>query len=542
MHHGRLRSFLQQERLNDNQAQSRSLISTMMATFTTTFYCDLFVALVCLTLLGLSLLLPLLSRKRAPFPPGPPPKSWIAGNVRDLPPERPWLQCTEWSKKYGSLVYFRMFNKHFLSVNSYEVAVDLLEKRSNIYSNRPTRKMIDLMGWKFMTAFKEYGDKWRAERRIFQQSFKPDAVLAYQQIQLQKIHDMLYGLLTTPEDFRSHNRTLSGAIIMSTVYGTDVAHKGDYYVDTAESSAQKLAQSLVPGKYAVNSLPFLHRLPGWFPGCGFQSFAREAREVNEELMTRPLKEIEAGRGRQCLASELLGNCSDEEQRQRVRHVCATSYAGGADTTVSSTGTFFYAMVNFYDIQIRAQEEIDNVIGNSRLPVYDDRTSLPYVEALYREVLRWQPVLPFGVAHSTSDEDLYNGYYIPKGTTVFPNVWAMSRDRAKYDNAEVFEPSRFIKEDGTLNDDDVHYVFGFGRRVCPGRHFASASLWMTIVSVLALFDIRKQKDAEGNEIPVDKGYSTGTLVHPLPFECSITPRSETSRRLITDARIETSREI
>jgi cytochrome P450 len=67
-----------------------------------------------------------------------------------------------------------------------------------------------------------------------------------------------------------------------------------------------------------------------------------------------------------------------------------------------------------DIQQKAQSEIDTVIGIHRLPEFEDRPSLPFVEALYREVMRWKPVLPLGVPHAAIADDIYNGYFIPKG--------------------------------------------------------------------------------------------------------------------------------
>ena len=74
------------------------------------------------------------------------------------------------------------------------------------------------------------------------------------------------------------------------------------------------------------------------------------------------------------------------------------------------------------MQSRAQAEIDQVIGRSRLPAYSDRPNLPYVDAVCKELLRWRLVLPLGVAHATTEDDVYNGYFIPKGTTVLPNTW------------------------------------------------------------------------------------------------------------------------
>jgi cytochrome P450 len=116
------------------------------------------------------------------------------------------------------------------------------------------------------------------------------------------------------------------------------------------------------------------------------------------------------------------NSVSEEGKQAIKEVAATGYAAGADTTVSALGTFFYAMAMCPDVQKKAQQEIDRIIGSDRLVTYDDRDSLPYVEAVYREVLRWRPVAPLGVARSTLEEDVYNGYYIPKGATVLINIW------------------------------------------------------------------------------------------------------------------------
>lgn len=83
-------------------------------------------------------------------------------------------------------------------------------------------------------------------------------------------------------------------------------------------------------------------------------------------------------------------------------------------TVSSLGSFFFAMATHPEIQKRAQHEIDTVIGTHRLPEFADRPSLPFVEALYREVMRFKPVLPLGVAHASTADDIYEGYFIPKG--------------------------------------------------------------------------------------------------------------------------------
>ncbi|KIJ19367.1 hypothetical protein PAXINDRAFT_68976, partial [Paxillus involutus ATCC 200175] len=97
--------------------------------------------------------------------------------------------------------------------------------------------------------------------------------------------------------------------------------------------------------------------------------------------------------------------------------------------------------------------------------------------------------------------------------------AISHNEVKYPNPTAFLPERFLQSDGTLNDDNLSWIFGFGRRICPGRHLADASLWCAMVSILAVFTIQK---TEGSE---EVKWTTGLACHPLPFPCKFVPRCE-----------------
>jgi cytochrome P450 len=90
---------------------------------------------------------------------------------------------------------------------------------------------------------------------------------------------------------------------------------------------------------------------------------------------------------------------------------------GKTQTSTALETFFYAMTIFPNAQKKAQQELHTVVGSSRLPDYNDWDSLPYLEALLREVLRWRPVFPLGVAHAITDDDVFKGYLIPKGQSL-----------------------------------------------------------------------------------------------------------------------------
>ena len=93
---------------------------------------------------------------------------------------------------------------------------------------------------------------------------------------------------------------------------------------------------------------------------------------------------------------------------------------------------------------------------------------------------------------------------------------MTRNEAKYATPEEFCPERFFDATRELNDDNVQYAFGGGRRICPGRHFADASIWSAIVTILATLDIVKCKDEQGNDIPVDPKWSANAISYVSPW--------------------------
>jgi cytochrome P450 len=117
-----------------------------------------------------------------------------------------------------------------------------------------------------------------------------------------------------------------------------------------------------------------------------------------------------------------------------------------------------------EIQHRAQQEVDTFIARAnRLPRIEDRSSLPFLEAILREVLRWSPPTPVGVFHASSADDIFEGYFIPAKTTVIANIWAMMHDESVYPDPFKFDPGRFLEDNGRTPEPDPKAVaFGFGR--------------------------------------------------------------------------------
>jgi len=222
-----------------------------------------------------------------------------------------------------------------------------------------------------------------------------------------------------------------------------------------------------------------------------------------------------------------------EQETLARHTAAVAYFGGADTTVSTLQSFFLAMAMYPEVQKKAQAELDAVVGPNRLPAFSDRSSLTYLNAMVQESMRWQLVLPSGIAHMCTHGDVYDGYYIPKGSLIIGNAWSILHDAEVFVEPEEYKPERYLK-DGKLDPDARSpnvAAFGYGRRMCPGRHLSDDSLFIVIALVLSVFNIDPPVDEHGNVIKLTPKVTGDALSYPIPFNCTITPRSSAAEALI-----------
>ncbi|EJD42939.1 cytochrome P450, partial [Auricularia subglabra TFB-10046 SS5] len=480
------------------------------------------------------------ARSALPLPPGPPAHG-VLGNVADIPTSNEWEVYTEMGKKYGAVIHLRILTRRIIVLNNLQVAMDLLNKRSNIYSDRPTFVLLnDLAGWGWTLAGMSYGEMWRAIRRIFHSYFLSGGSERYRDLLIRSNIAFLRALLDTPQNFMQHIRTLPARNILSSTYGIDVADSDDPWVRLADESIQTISEAGLPGSYAVDWLPILRFVPTWFPGASFKRKARHWLKLSSRMRSAPLEHVKenlrGGEVQSSMVASLLQNGLDGRSvsEEIIGHAAGMTYLGGADTSVSLVTAFFLSMVLHPPVQKRAQEEIDRVLGHARLPEFGDRELLPYVGAVLLEVMRLYPVLPLSLPRRVMEEDEYMGMRIPKGATVLPNLWAMLRDENFYANPHEFTPERYLNPLGQLDHsrtlDPRNIVFGFGRRLCPGRIFADDAAWLAITTVLACFDIGRAVNERGEEIVPSGEMRSGLVACPRPFMCRITPRSEATRRL------------
>ena len=254
---------------------------------------------------------------------------------------------------------------------------------------------------------------------------------------------------------------------------------------------------------------------------GFRLFWDQCRIVR--------KKMEEGTAPNCFSAHIWNireeyNLTDRE----VAFNTGSLFGGGSDTSIASLQSFILAMVAFgKEVLPKAWEELDRVVGSDRAPTWTDEPNLPYVRAIIKETLRWRPVAVLGgQPHASIKDDYYNGYYIPKGTTMLGNLWAIHSNPADFPQPNQFRPERFLDESLThYPQAQGHSSFGWGRRVCPRQLVAEQGLFITVSRILWAFKISPAIDGEtGREILVDiDAYTDGFNSKPMPFQCRFEPR-------------------
>ncbi|RGP61344.1 o-methylsterigmatocystin oxidoreductase [Fusarium longipes] len=487
-----------------------------------------------------------LTKPRKNLPPGPQPLP-IVGNIRDLPdgtaPEyQHWLKFKD---LYGPICHLTIFGKSLIIIHDRDAANTILEKSSVKTSGRPQFVFgNEMCGYNRVLSFLPYGEKFKHQRKLIHQQLGTKATASrFRDTQDVESRRLLLRILERPDKLSEHIKTEASAIILKMTYGYNLEpHKSDPLALLIDEMMHNFSRAFVPMTWPADILPILRYFPEFLPGMSFKRIAREWNANMSMVLNVPYEFAKKQIGKQSHAQSYVSSLIkqhdgrlDKVDETAIKETAAAMYAGGSDTTVLSIRAFILAMLLFPDVQKKAQQEIDTVVGTHRLPDFSDRDKLPYVDALVKEALRWIPVVPMGVAH-TADEDIhYKEFVIPKGACFIQATWWLLHDPATYSNPSSFDPDRYLEP---RNEPDPKFAsFGFGRRVCPGRFLADESLFITISRLLSAFEMKKAADEHGNDIEPEIGITPGMIAHLHEYPYDIKPRDEKYSDLIRQVQVE-----
>ncbi|KAJ7823535.1 cytochrome P450 [Mycena leptocephala] len=479
--------------------------------------------------------------RRNSLPPGP--TGWpLIGNVLDMPKSHSWKTFALWGEIYGGIMSITLMGQPFVIVNDPVIATELLDKRGSLYADRPSFDMANMSGWGRVLSSARYGPQFKEYRKLIGKVIGTRGhMVKFYPVKDYQANMLLKRVLENPDKFDEVVIRLvdmvirtAGAMVLHLTYGYKINEQGnDPLVDLADKALGEYSEITRPGAFLVDVMPIR-----------FKKLANMYTKSCDDLAEIPLAYVRAkmenGQETESYASNLL--LDEEVSADRLYQIKWSAASCDCKThitshqTVSVITAYFLAVAKYPEVQAKAQTEINAVVGPNRLPTFEDRDSLPYIEAICKELYRWLPIVPLA-------GDVYEKYFIPKGTPVIANVWKFLHDPEVYKDPFVFNPDRFLGPNPAPHPTDFG-VFGFGRRAyhiylyITGTHLADVSVWICVAKLVAGLTITRAIDAGGNEIDLVVDTTDGIISRPLPFTCTVAPRTAHTMQLVLDATVVT----
>ncbi|KAF8314211.1 cytochrome P450 [Clavulina sp. PMI_390] len=487
--------------------------------------------------IAISILLSSMACKKS-LPPGPSGIPWIGQGFK-VPMLHSHLYYTRLARKYGDIYLVTALGQKIVVLNSYTAAFEVLGKHGNTHCNRPANPFLTrFLGLEHTVALGDATKDWKECRRLYQLLLNKDVVRTnHAQDIASQVYNYILRVMELGQDTNNEViDTVVHKIILQTTYGI-AAKDDDPLLSDAIHSTNVASTGLTPGKYLVNSFPILQYLPGWVPFQTWRTDGEKSRPWLERLKNIPWERMLTGEANGSAEESFARGlyCERSPTNEHLLKITGlTNLIAGVEPMTGVCRMFILAMLLYPDVQQKAQEELDRVVGNDRLPTVDDQPNLPYLNAVVKEVLRFRPVAPLSVPTSPTKVDAYKDYLIPQDVIVVQNSWAISRDERMYPDANCFDPDRWLVPDPPK--DPRLWYFGIGRRVCPGVGYAEILYGTLFMTLLATVDIIHAYDKDGKEIFVDPSAPTTGRFACIPeaFSYSLRPRSDSAASLLSNA--------
>ncbi|KAF9634882.1 Cytochrome P450 [Lasiodiplodia theobromae] len=428
-------------------------------------------------------------------------------------------------------------NQPTVIVSDAQAARDLFDKMGTHTSSRPEEYLTaEIASNGYNIGFQQSGPRWRQGRKLYHSILNVGATRRYLPYQELETTKLVYDILQNPASWRHHVFRYSNSIGLLLTTGRRVPNADDPNIQEIRDNFHEFAMIQINGGL-LDYFPLLRKLPDWlFPSARHarQHCVKDAKIALKHYL--PAKDSSNPRS---ILPSFNKALAEKQEKEGFPDIQGARWGldlltAATDTTSNTLVNLFAVMALFPKVQRKAHEELDRAIGPDRIPTHADSTSLPYIRQVVQELHRWSSVTPFCLPHATTRDLTYASYTIPAKTTLIINAWHMHNDPAVYPSPRDFKPERWegrLNANHSLDEESVGarnelFVFGAGRRICPGQHLAEKNLFLTVSKILWACEISQKKDKRGVDVPIDaEKFAPGGVISLAEYAVDIKPRSE-----------------
>ncbi|KAI8327318.1 cytochrome P450 [Blakeslea trispora] len=455
--------------------------------------------------------------------PTPEGAMYYLGHVPNLG-KIPAHTIADWHKKYGPIIRVKMGVQDWVFISEPALGHEVFVAQGAQTSGRPYitwGNKIHGEGNRGVV-FNDYNKNWKNARTAILNILSPKSVDGFDDLLQREANHLVDTLIQKSEQFGQVDpaefiRCSSVNIILATAFGIPGVHSPEdpLYKEIVNIIETSLWFANVIADPSVFSLSFQRKMIDFKENVMHPLLAKLIKQARESETDSLIKKL-----------DLIKDEHDIDE-QNIRVLMSELLSAGADTVFAATLWSLSIMCNHFEIQLKLQNEVDAFISrNGRIPTFADRLELPYFNAFLKECLRFKPPALFSIPRKASKDVVYKNYIIPKDTIILSNIHAIHSDSNTYVNPEKFMPERFLNDsrsiyacsNGQIQNRD-QFVFGWGRRICPGIYLAENELFNTLTRVVARCDVKPALSPEGKEIypNLNTLHDGGATVHPLPYQ-------------------------
>ncbi|KAM3380811.1 flavonoid 3'-monooxygenase [Capsicum galapagoense] len=482
--------------------------------------------------------------KRYPLPLPPGPKPWpIIGNMVHLGP-KPHQSTAAMAQTYGPLMHLRMGFVDVVVAASASVAAQFLKTHDANFSSRPPNSGAKHLAYNYHDlVFAPYGPRWRMLRKICAvHLFSAKALDDFRHVRQEEVRTLTRALATASQKTVKLGQLLNVCTtnaLARVMLGKQVFADGTGGIDPQAEEFKSMVVEMMVLAGVFNIGDFIPALD-WMD---IQAVAGKMKKLHarfdafltwilEEHKLKPINEMKEGGD---LLSTLISLKNEDDENggkltdTEIKALLLNLFVAGTDTSSSTVEWAIAELIRNPRIMAQAQQEIDKEVGRNRLVTESDLTQLPYLEAIVKETFRLHPSTPLSLPRIASESCEINGYFIPKGSTLLVNVWAIARDPNEWSDPLEFRPERFLpggekpKVDVKGNDFEV-IPFGAGRRICAGISLGIRMVQLMTATLVHSFNWALPSGQLPEKLNMEEAYGL-TLQRADPLVVNPSPRLE-----------------